>query len=177
MAASCATPPSSARYSATTSTFHLLYPRVLVDIGQRPIHAGAMSSRLKSALSPRIARLVVVVAICLSLGLQWALLQGVAWAGMLVSFASEGTVIEAVQKTFDGQHGCPLCKKVKEGSHSNRKQPHQAGHSMQKINAVLVEVTALVAPVARTISFAPLHERLVQRTELPETPPPRRGLV
>lgn len=135
-----------------------------------------MSSRSQASLLPRIARLVIVGTICLSLGLHWALLQGVAWAGMLVSFASKGTVIEAVQKTFDGQHGCPLCKKVKE-SQSNPKQPQQAGQSMQKINAVLVEVAALVAPTGNTFSFVPLHEALVQRTELPETPPPRCGLV
>ena len=135
-----------------------------------------MSSRPESSLLPRIARLLVVGAICLSLGLHWALLQGVAWAGMLVSFASEGTVIEAVQKTFDGQHGCALCKKVKEAQ-SNRKQPQQSGQSMQKINAVLVEMTTLTAPAGNTFSFVPMHETLVQRTELPETPPPRRGLV
>jgi hypothetical protein len=135
-----------------------------------------MSSRPEISLLPRLARLVVVAAICLSLGLHWALLQGVAWAGMLVSFASEGTVIEAVQKTFDGQHGCPLCKKVKEGQ-SNPKQPQQSGQSMQKINAVLVEMTTLTAPAGNTFSFVPMHETLVQRTELPETPPPRRGLV
>lgn len=134
-----------------------------------------MSSRTQASLLPRIARLVVVGAVCLSLGAHWALLQGVAWAGMLVSFASEGTVMEAVQKTFDGQHGCPLCKKVKEGSSTNRKQPQQAGQSMQKINAVLVEMTTLVAPAGDTFSFVPLHERPVSRTELPETPPPRRG--
>lgn len=134
-----------------------------------------MFSRSQASLLPRIARLVIVGTICLSLGLHWALLQGVAWAGMLVSFASKGTVIEAVQKTFDGQHGCALCKKVKEGSSSNRKQPQQAGQSMQKINAVLVEMTALVAPAGNTFSFVPLHETLVQRTELPETPPPRCG--
>lgn len=134
-----------------------------------------MSSRSNASLLPRIARLVIVGVVCLSLGLHWALLQGVAWAGMLVSFASEGSVMEAVQKTFDGQHGCALCKKVKEGSSSNRKQTQQAGQSMQKINAVLVEVSTLIAPAGTLFSFVPLHEALVHRAELPETPPPRRG--
>lgn len=134
-----------------------------------------MSSRSNASLLPRIARLVIVGVVCLSLGLHWALLQGVAWAGMLVSFASEGSVMEAVQKTFDGQHGCALCKKVKEGSSSNRKQTQQAGQSMQKINAVLVEVSTLTAPAGKLFSFVPLHETLVQRTEMPETPPPRCG--
>jgi hypothetical protein len=136
-----------------------------------------MSSHPQSALLPRIARLVVVGAICLSLGMHWALLQGIAWTGMLISFVSEGAVIEAVQKTFDGQHGCALCHKVKEGRDSNRELPQQTGHSMQKINAVLVEITKLVAPAGETISFALMRERMVRRNELPETPPPRRGLV
>jgi hypothetical protein len=135
-----------------------------------------MFSRPESTL-PRIARLVVVGTICLSLGLHWALLQGIAWTGMLISFASEGAVIEAVQKTFDGQHGCALCHKVKEGRDSNHKQPQQTGQSMQKINAVLVEIPQLVAPAGDTISFAMLRERMVKRNEMPETPPPRRGLA
>jgi hypothetical protein len=136
-----------------------------------------MSSHPQSALLPRIARLVVVGAICLSLGMHWALLQGIAWTGMLISFVSEGAVIEAVQKTFDGQHGCALCHKVKEGRDSNHELPQQTGHSMQKINAVLVEITALVAPAGETISFAMLREMMERRNEMPETPPPRRGLV
>lgn len=136
-----------------------------------------MSSRPDVSLLPRIARLAVVGAICLSLGMHWALLQGIAWTGMLISFASEGAVIEAVQKTFDGQHGCALCHKVKEGRDANHKQPQQTGQSTQKIIAVLVEITTLIPPAGKTISFVPLHEMLVRRTELPETPPPRRGLV
>ncbi|MDZ4402313.1 hypothetical protein [Prosthecobacter sp.] len=136
-----------------------------------------MLSQPKPSLLPRIARLVVVGAICLSLGMHWALLQGIAWTGMLISFASEGTVIEAVEKTFDGQHGCALCAKVKEGRDSNQKQPQQAGQSLKKIDAVLVEVTRLVAPAGERISFAMIRELMVKRNEMPETPPPRRGLA
>lgn len=136
-----------------------------------------MSSRHEPALLPRIARLLVVGAICLSLGMHWALLQGIAWTGMLISFASEGTVIEAVQKTFDGQHGCALCKKVKEGRGSNNEQPQQTGQSVKKMDAVLVEVPTLVAPAGETISFAMIRERMVKRNEMPEPPPPRRGLA
>lgn len=136
-----------------------------------------MSPRPQSSLLPRTARLVVVGAVCLSLGMHWALLQGIAWTGMLISFASEGAVMEAVQKTFDGQHGCALCKKVQEGRGSKREQSQQAGQSLQKINAVLVEITKLVAPAGDTISFAVIREMMVERNELPETPPPRRALV
>ena len=139
----------------------------------------AMSSRPEPALLPRIARLVVVGAICLSLGMHWALLQGIAWTGMLISYARDGAVMEAVQKTFDGQHGCALCHKVKQGRESSGKQQHQQqnGDSAQKITAVLVELTRLVMPAGDTFEYSPLHAQPVHRSELPETPPPRRGLV
>lgn len=120
-------------------------------------------------------RLVVVGAICLSLGMHWALLQGIAWTGMFISFAREGAVIEAVQKTFDGQHGCALCHKVKEGRDSNRSQPQQTGQSLTKINAVLVAFARLVTPAGETISFTKIRELSLRRNEMPETPPPRRG--
>lgn len=136
-----------------------------------------MSSEPMPSLLPRITRLVVVGAICLSLGMHWALLQGIAWTGMFISFAREGAVLEAVQKTFDGQHGCALCHKVKEGRESNRTQPQQAGQSLKKVDAVLVEITKLIPPAAEKMSFANIREDLVQRHEMPETPPPRRGLV
>lgn len=136
-----------------------------------------MLSHLKPSLLPQIARLVVVGAICLSLGMHWALLQGIAWTGMLISFASEGTVIEAVEKTFDGQHGCPLCAKVKAGQESNQKQPQQAGQALKKIDAVLVTLTTLIAPAAEKMSFAMTHACSVTRNVRPEMPPPRRGLA
>jgi len=136
-----------------------------------------MSSRTPPSLFLRIARLGIVGVVCLSLGMHWALLQGIAWTGMLISFAREGAVIEAVEKTFDGQHGCPLCAKVKEGRDSGQQQPQQTGQSLKKLDAVLVVLAKLIAPAAEKISFVMIRETMVQRNEMPETPPPRRGLA
>lgn len=125
--------------------------------------------------SLRLAQRGIVLLLCLSLGLHWALLQGIAWTGMILSFAREGTVIEAVQKTFDGQHGCPLCAKVKEGKQSDQKQPGQSGQSAKKMDAVLVAVTRLVAPAGESHSFATVSVSATLRIEQPVTPPPRGG--
>lgn len=126
----------------------------------------------------------VVLLLCLALGLQWALVQGIAWAEMFIDFASEGSVIEAVEKTFDGQHGCPLCRKIKEGSHhadtegqtpeedDSKKEP-----DAKDTAALLVGNTRIVPPAGRALSFAPLHAVLITRNEMPEPPPPRRGLA
>lgn len=136
-----------------------------------------MSAGSPPSLLPRVARLMVVGTICLTLGMHWALLQGIAWTGMLISFARQGAMIEAVEKTFDGQHGCALCAKVKEGRDSDQGQPKQTVKPLKKVNAVLVETAQLIAPAAELMTFAPLRGLMVERSELPETPPPRRGLA
>jgi hypothetical protein len=121
----------------------------------------------------------MVLVLCLALGLQWALLQGIAWTGMFISFAREGSVIEAVEKTFDGQHACALCKKVQEGTQdsSNHDQGTQEEDAAKGLNAVLVSAVVLVPPGGDVISYAMIREMMVKRNELPETPPPRRALA
>lgn len=131
-----------------------------------------------------LVRRGVVLLLCLTLGLQWTLLQGIAWTEMFISFARQGSVMEAVEKTFDGRHACPLCLKVKEGSQhaENNGQPPEEDDSKKELDArdssaVLVGNTILVPPTGETLSFAPLHAVLTTRHEMPETPPPRRGRV
>lgn len=48
-------------------------------------------------------------------GGHWAVLQSVAWFGMLADYSGEYGLVAGVSKTFDGQHPCGLCKKVEEG--------------------------------------------------------------
>jgi hypothetical protein len=126
----------------------------------------------------RTARILLVAILMFSIGLHWIVLQSAAWAGMFIDFARAGSVIEAVEKTFDGQHACPLCKKVKEGSQdSKRKQSPKEDDSVKVLDAVLVSHLVIIPPAGETISFAPLRVVLIQRNEMPEPPPPRRGLV
>ncbi len=54
-------------------------------------------------------------------GGQWVILQSAAWAGMLASRLRTESVPDAVTKTFDGRHACPLCKAVQSGRKSENK--------------------------------------------------------
>ncbi|MEZ5385510.1 MAG: hypothetical protein R3F13_08345 [Prosthecobacter sp.] len=123
------------------------------------------------------ARRMIVLVLCLSLGLHWVALQGVAWTGMIISYASEGTVVEAVQKTFDGQHACSLCQKVKQGRESDEKQPSQTSQSLKKLQAVLVVPPRLLVPAGEKTSFVVMGEEEAKRSERPAMPPPRSGRV
>jgi hypothetical protein len=63
----------------------------------------------------------MALALFLSAGGHWAMLQGVAWATMVRDYSSTGSVTAAVQMTFDGKHPCALCKKIAaERSHEEK---------------------------------------------------------
>lgn len=78
----------------------------------------------------RLAQLAVVAALTCSLGLHWGMLQSVAWVSMVVSYSQESPLKEAVAKTFDGKHPCPLCKEIAKGKRSE--QRHAAGVVIKK---------------------------------------------
>jgi hypothetical protein len=61
----------------------------------------------------------------LSLGLHWALLQTIAWTGMLIIYSRDGSFQDALVKSFDGQHPCALCKMVQTGREEERTQEQQ----------------------------------------------------
>jgi hypothetical protein len=117
---------------------------------------------------------MVVLLTCLSLGMHWAVLQGVAWTGMFLANLNQGTVTEAVEKTFDGEHPCRLCLTVKEGQKQDKDDSKPlAAKSLKKFEAVLVAETRLVAPPAQIRSFPWLVSRFEGRSERPSMPPPR----
>jgi hypothetical protein len=72
-----------------------------------------------------LLRTVTVSLLVLSLGLHWALLQTVAWTGMLVTYSRDASIEEAVSKTFDGAHPCPLCKVIKKCRAEESRQEQQ----------------------------------------------------
>ena len=112
--------------------------------------------------------------LCLSLGMHWTLLQGVAWTGMFLVNLNEGTVTEAVKKTFDGEHPCPLCLAVKEGQKKEKDDSKPlAAKSVKKFEAVLVAKTRLVAPPAEVRSFSGFVFSFEGWTGRPSMPPPR----
>ena len=123
----------------------------------------------------RRLRLGIVLLVCLSLGLYRGVIQGIAWTQMLVSYASETTLLRAVEMTFDGEHPCPLCKAVQKDREAEEKQPQQSPQAASKLHAVLVNITTLITPSADVFTFLMPRQSAVQRCQVPETPPPRCG--
>jgi hypothetical protein len=120
------------------------------------------------------ARFSVITALVLSLGLHWALLQTVAWTGMIVSYSLEENLSGAVAKTFDGQHPCCMCKAIQKGKSEERKRDDQQLVSKGKLDLGLVWTQAAFVFTPLPCSPVSTIETLSSRAESPQEPPPRR---
>lgn len=71
----------------------------------------------------RAGQYLLIGALIVSMGGHLALLQTIAWGNMLVDFSSRSSLSEAVEKTFDGEHPCALCKVVRKSKSEEEKKP------------------------------------------------------
>ena len=120
-----------------------------------------------------VIRTTTVLALVLTLGLHWALLQTVAWTGMIIAYSQEDSFSTAISKTFDGQHPCPMCKALKQGRAEEKKQDQQKSDNRLKLEFALPEDNRIfIASEARTAlpTFTPFAQSLFVE---PPTPPPR----
>jgi hypothetical protein len=115
-----------------------------------------------------------MLALVLSLGLHWTVLQSAAWVGMVVAYSKDASIGEALEKTFDGEHPCPLCKIVETGSKSDNENDKQTAFSkIKKIDLMLATIEALVVPAPEVPDYLPHTQQPVSRKYAPAVPPPR----
>lgn len=114
-----------------------------------------------------------LVAALASSGGPWVLLQGFAWARMIVVFSQESGLRTAIVQTFSGRRPCALCHAAQRGQHEEgRKAP-----------GLKLELNLEWAPAAENaLELDPpllesgriLHSGShAQRTDPPPKPPPR----
>ncbi len=104
-------------------------------------------------------------------GGQWAVLQTVAWAGMLHDYTQRsGSFTAAVEQTFDGEHPCELCREIAFAKAKERQErPAAPG---VKENA---KVRAMVAPATFLPPGPPATLLAWTRAAVPSGPSPRRA--
>lgn len=105
------------------------------------------------------------------LGRHWLALQSVAWIGMLASYSRGETLVVAIEKTFDGEHPCGLCKVVKSGRQNEQNQ--QVVKVIVKMDAVLAVVAKVTVPQASEWKYFVNAPLIAARRLSPPTPPPR----
>jgi len=119
----------------------------------------------------RLVRWLLVLALSLSIGLQWAVVQGAAWVGMIVSYSNEATIAQTLAKTFDGKHPCKLCEAAQRGESTQKKQ--DADSPPVKLVLAAPEVEPFVVPYGAS-DVEPARGFVEARwSQPPPVPPPR----
>ena len=126
-------------------------------------------------MTPRIAHTVVVLALCLSIGAHWVVLQSVAWGTMIARYAQQTCLTQAVAQTFDGDHPCNLCKRISAAQHSEKKNDAQSVTFKPDLICATRRITLL--PRSADFLFARVEMTASQLAHSPPTPPPRSELI
>ncbi len=119
----------------------------------------------------RTLQYLLVTALIVAVSGPWAVLQSVAWVGMVISYSQDATLSEAISMTFDGEHPCKICTVVKEGRKAEQEQPAVL-KTQNKIEFFLEIRPAIVfAPCAPTDTVEHLSQASPRR-EPPLLRPP-----
>jgi hypothetical protein len=123
----------------------------------------------------RVSYMFLVLALVAMLGAHWAFLQTVAWTAMLADNLRTQTLTEAVSRTFDGDHPCPLCRAIAAEKKSENKNAFDP--QTQRLEfPPLAQHFVLVAPPA--LPFSPSHgSSVISLTQKPLLQPPRRFFI
>ena len=128
-------------------------------------------SLLRLGVLGRLPRILIALALASTIGLHWAFLQTVAWAGMIVSYAQEAPLSEAVVKTFDGEHPCKLCKQIARGKQSEKKPEYK--FELGKLEFPYAPVAFIFRAPSAFREVRPGHDTADLLTHAPPLPPPR----
>lgn len=128
-------------------------------------------------------RLILMSLLALRLlGGDLAVLQVLAWGGMIVSRTAEQGVAAAVESTLDGEHPCPMCKALKtvREAETGEKKPAAPETSTAKLklkDLLWMEDLPMAPPQwAEAGKNPPLpwqNPAATARTDAPPVPPPR----
>lgn len=127
----------------------------------------------RAALAINAINIAIILALFVSSGAQWFLLQSVAWTNMLISYSQDASFGEALEKTFDGQHPCSLCKEIQ--SADKQQKQKEMTQPTPVIKGVLVPVLTASAPSAVFSAYSSFESEASARFQQPSVPPPRLG--
>lgn len=90
---------------------------------------------------------------------------------MVISYSQDASLKEALIKTFDGRHPCPLCKEIAKSRRSEKKSPAQA--PSKKFECIAGSVRFVFGAPRRFLHLRKVLESFKSLPITPPTPPPR----
>ena len=129
-----------------------------------------------SATLHRIGFLLIALAYFISVGGHFAVTQGVAWGGMMVSAIKRGTEFrQAVSETLDGAHPCAMCLSVAKARAAEKSDAKPDADGKEKLKSPVLTAVRVVLPAPAPVRrmAAGSESGSGQLRERPPTPPPR----
>jgi hypothetical protein len=118
-------------------------------------------------------KVILVIAVALSVGLHWVVLQSVAWAGMLVDYSAQHSLSVAFEKTFDGDNKCDLCLLVENGTKGDAENDSDHSLKLSKIDGFNARGEELhTAPMLLVFALLEVPLSAGRGDGPPPTPPP-----
>lgn len=134
------------------------------------------------ALKLRLGYFLSCLACIHLIGGHWAILQSVAWVGMLADYGRAHGAKRALEMTFDGNNPCSLCRAIKAKKADEEKQqdlPVEKLAKAVKIAPLLPGTT--FQPPSRDIfsveEWPALRVVAATRSHAPPRPVPRNGWI
>lgn len=122
----------------------------------------------------RVSKVIVLIAVALSVGLHWVVLQSVAWAGMFAELSSQYPMAEAVARTFDAENKCAICLLVEEGTRDPSDPESVFIVKLTKLDGCPAGSGPVIGPPAvRTVALMPPGSLHPEIPFPPGAPPPR----
>jgi len=126
----------------------------------------------------RIMTMMMALALFVAIGGPLAVLQGVAWVNMVHDFSKTGSLTQAVEKTFDGQHLCTLCQKLAKARAAEEKAPVTMKVDKKAEFFIAGTNLEIPLPVARPMIYGPAPFVLMPELFFaPPVPVPIRALL
>jgi hypothetical protein len=120
----------------------------------------------------RFGNVFLAVALLLTTGSHWVVLQSIAWMGMIVTYSEKAPLAVALKETFDGKHPCPLCKAIAAAKKAGKKNEFTLQIKKLEFPPV-TENFVLVAPAQFQLLPRAGNAFAESLTQKPLLPPPR----
>jgi hypothetical protein len=118
----------------------------------------------------RFSAILALLAVIQVVGGHWIAMQSVAWIEMVIDYSNQSSIGVALQKTFDGQHPCDLCKAVSKGRSDEQKDAKVS--LLVKYDGVLPERVADLILHTVVVDYRVIDQRCSTLRFPPPTPPP-----
>jgi hypothetical protein len=118
-----------------------------------------------------LGRVVTIITLCCAIGLQWIVLQSLAWTTMFIDYSNRAPLCQAIAQTFDGAHPCSLCHVVNKGKSSEKKSNLQS--PAPKIDMICVWRTGSLLRPFIPFGYAMGNFSSSRIGRSPPAPPPR----